>query len=88
MEREEQSAPPGEEPTGRIARANAYRRAQAERANAWAEAKRTEAPWAAWLYDVYERDRECAGGLLSGALAYRFFIWLLPFALVLVEVSA
>ena len=70
--------------TGRIARANAYGRARAERANAWAEAKRAEASWAAWLYEVYARDRECAGGLLAGALAYRFFIWLLPLVLVLV----
>jgi uncharacterized BrkB/YihY/UPF0761 family membrane protein len=35
-------------------------------------------------FRVYERDRDRAGGLLAGALAYRLFIWLLPFALLLV----
>src|SRR5512143_1257035 len=36
------------------------------------------------LFDVVDRDVEVGGGILAGALAYRFFIWLLPFALVLV----
>jgi uncharacterized BrkB/YihY/UPF0761 family membrane protein len=54
------------------------------RVEAWGEAKRAESPFVAWLYDVFERDRDCGGGLLAGALAYRFFIWLLPFVLVLV----
>jgi uncharacterized BrkB/YihY/UPF0761 family membrane protein len=53
-------------------------------ARAWAEAKREETTWAAWLWDVHERDRACGGGLLAGALAYRLFIWLLPLVLVLV----
>jgi uncharacterized BrkB/YihY/UPF0761 family membrane protein len=53
-------------------------------ARAWAEAKREETAWAAWLWDVYDRDRACGGGLLAGALAYRLFIWLLPLVLVLV----
>jgi uncharacterized BrkB/YihY/UPF0761 family membrane protein len=33
---------------------------------------------------MYERDRDAAAGLLAGALAYRFFITLLPFTLLLV----
>lgn len=33
---------------------------------------------------TYERDVEHGGGLLAGALAYRFFFWTLPFALILV----
>lgn len=33
---------------------------------------------------IYERDREIAGGMLSGALAYRFFFTLVPLTLVLV----
>ncbi len=33
---------------------------------------------------AYERDRDRAGFLLAGALAYRLFLWLLPFTLVLV----
>ncbi len=69
---------------GRIGAAVAAARSRAERLETWGEAKREQSAWAAWLYDVYERDRECGGGLLAGALAYRFFIWLLPFVLVLV----
>ena len=68
----------------RLSRAVVAARARAERASAWGEARRQENRWVAWLYDVVERDRVCGGGLLAGALAYRFFIWLLPFALVLV----
>jgi uncharacterized BrkB/YihY/UPF0761 family membrane protein len=33
-----------------------------------------------------ERDSDVGGGIMAGALAYRLFIWLLPFALVLVGV--
>jgi uncharacterized BrkB/YihY/UPF0761 family membrane protein len=33
---------------------------------------------------AYERDRDRAGFLLAGALAYRLFLWLLPFTLVIV----
>ena len=33
---------------------------------------------------MVDRDREVGGGIMAGALAYRFFIWLLPFALVAV----
>ncbi|HEX4821896.1 MAG TPA: YhjD/YihY/BrkB family envelope integrity protein [Acidimicrobiales bacterium] len=35
---------------------------------------------------TYEQDVSHGGGLLAGALAYRFFFWILPFALVLVGV--
>jgi uncharacterized BrkB/YihY/UPF0761 family membrane protein len=33
-----------------------------------------------------DRDSDVGGGIMAGALAYRLFIWLLPFALVLVGV--
>ena len=33
---------------------------------------------------MVDRDAEVGGGIIAGALAYRLFIWLLPFALVLV----
>src|SRR5262249_21839950 len=36
------------------------------------------------LYELVDRDSEVGGGIIAGALAYRLFIWLLPFALVLV----
>ena len=35
-------------------------------------------------FTTFERDFERGGGLIAGALAYRFFFWLLPFVLVLV----
>ncbi len=35
-------------------------------------------------FEAAARDVEVGGGIIAGALAYRFFIWLLPFALVLV----
>jgi uncharacterized BrkB/YihY/UPF0761 family membrane protein len=35
---------------------------------------------------TYEHDVSHGGGLLAGALAYRFFFWTMPFALVLVGV--
>jgi uncharacterized BrkB/YihY/UPF0761 family membrane protein len=38
-------------------------------------------------FDVGERDRDVAGGLLAGAVAFRLFLWLVPFALVAVTVA-
>jgi uncharacterized BrkB/YihY/UPF0761 family membrane protein len=35
-------------------------------------------------FEMLNRDSEVGGGILAGALAYRFFIWLLPLALVAV----
>jgi uncharacterized BrkB/YihY/UPF0761 family membrane protein len=36
------------------------------------------------MFEAFARDGEVGGGIIAGALAYRFFIWLLPFGLVLV----
>lgn len=36
-------------------------------------------------FETYEGDRRQAGGLLAGGLAFRFFLWLLPTALVVVS---
>jgi uncharacterized BrkB/YihY/UPF0761 family membrane protein len=36
------------------------------------------------MFEAVARDVEVGGGIIAGALAYRFFIWLLPFGLVLV----
>ena len=36
------------------------------------------------VYAMADRDIEIGGGIMAGALAYRIFVWLLPFALVLV----
>jgi uncharacterized BrkB/YihY/UPF0761 family membrane protein len=37
-------------------------------------------------FDVGERDRDVAGSLLAGAVAFRLFLWLVPFALTAVTV--
>jgi uncharacterized BrkB/YihY/UPF0761 family membrane protein len=60
----------------------ARRRADA----AWAavEARRPRVPTVDATLSAYERDRARAGFLLAGALAYRLFLWLLPFTLVIV----
>ena len=36
------------------------------------------------VFEMADRDAEIGGGIIAGALAYRMFIWLLPFALILV----
>jgi uncharacterized BrkB/YihY/UPF0761 family membrane protein len=61
-------------------------RLESERAREYAEDARERSSMVALGWDVYERDRRHLGGLLSGALAYRFFLWLLPFTLLLVGV--
>ena len=36
------------------------------------------------VYVIVDRDAEVGGGIMAGSLAYRLFIWLLPFSLVVV----
>ena len=38
-------------------------------------------------FDVGERDRDVAGGLLAGAVAFRLFLWLVPFSLAAVTIA-
>jgi uncharacterized BrkB/YihY/UPF0761 family membrane protein len=75
-------APEGK--SGRIARAKA--RAEAAKiAGAEIlerEQARRKSVWVA--VEAYSRDRRFAGGLLAGGLAFRLFLWLLPFSLVTV----
>ena len=35
-------------------------------------------------FRIFDRDSEIGGGIMAGSLAYRLFIWLLPFSLVVV----
>jgi uncharacterized BrkB/YihY/UPF0761 family membrane protein len=63
--------------------ADASRR-RADDARAWAEEARGRSPVVARAFDVAEHDRAHLGGLLAGAVAYRLFLWLLPFSLLLV----
>ncbi len=48
------------------------------------EASRPDHPSVDIAFTTFERDTERGGGLIAGALAYRFFFWVLPFVLVLV----
>lgn len=58
--------------------------AQAERLKTRADIERQRHSTVDLLFQAAGRDGEIGGGLIAGALAYRFFIWLLPFALVVV----
>lgn len=69
---------------GRLSEVVERARLESERAREYAEDARGRSRTVALGFDLYERDRRHLGGLLSGALAYRFFIWLLPFTLLLV----
>ncbi len=59
-------------------------RARAHALSARAEAERTRHVSVDVVYDLVDRDVEVGGGIIAGALAYRFFLWMLPFAFVLV----
>jgi membrane protein len=49
-----------------------------------AQEERGRRGWVDAIFEVVDRDIEVAGGIMAGALAYRLFIWLLPFGLVFV----
>jgi membrane protein len=69
-------------------RARDARRQAAEargRAERTIRSQGTRRGWVGALVETYDRDRRRAGGLLSGGLAFRLFLWLLPFALVVVS---
>ena len=74
-------------PDSRLERSRARKQAlqaRAQRISDRANAERSRHASLDALYDTIDRDSEVGGGIIAGALAYRFFIWLLPFALVLV----
>jgi len=71
----------------RSARAKAQAAAMQARAKQVAERAQVERQRHASVDAVFEmvdHDSEVGGGIMAGALAYRFFIWLLPLALVAV----
>jgi uncharacterized BrkB/YihY/UPF0761 family membrane protein len=80
--RAEADAPPSRLERARL-RADALH-ARARKVAERAEAERADHDSLDALYELVDRDSEVGGGIIAGALAYRFFIWLLPFALVLV----
>ncbi|MGZ4408500.1 MAG: YhjD/YihY/BrkB family envelope integrity protein [Gaiellaceae bacterium] len=58
--------------------------ARMERLSERAQEERGRRGWVDAIFEVIDRDGEVAGGIIAGALAYRLFIWLLPFGLVFV----
>jgi len=85
------AGPPPQEPSKRTLRERAgdarqraeeLKRQAAERVEQERERRRSVAA----AVETYERDRQRAGGLLAGGLAFRFFLWMLPFALLVVTV--
>ncbi len=75
---------PNEPETSRRARAIAASKDRTARLKARAEVERKRHRSVDVIFEAADRDGEIGGGLIAGALAYRFFIWLLPFALVVV----
>jgi uncharacterized BrkB/YihY/UPF0761 family membrane protein len=69
---------------GRVKTFVSTARRRADAARAAIEARRPRVRSVDATLSAYERDRDRAGFLLAGALAYRLFLWLLPFTLVLV----
>lgn len=76
----------GQDPQGRLARAQERLTAAAARAKEEAEAARGR--WAAVdvAFAAHERDRRVVGGVLAGAIAFRLFVYLLPLFLSVVTV--
>jgi uncharacterized BrkB/YihY/UPF0761 family membrane protein len=70
--------------SGRARAAAERTRARVEEGRTKLEAARPRVPAIDAALGTYERDRDAAAGLLAGALAYRFFITLLPLTLLLV----
>lgn len=68
----------------RVSAAVARARLESERAREYAVDARARSPLVDLAFRVAERDRLHLGGLLAGALAFRLFLWLLPFTLLLV----
>jgi uncharacterized BrkB/YihY/UPF0761 family membrane protein len=56
-------------------------------AEARLETERARRSWVRLAVRAWERDRDRAGGLLAGGLAYRIFLWQLPAALVIVAIG-
>jgi uncharacterized BrkB/YihY/UPF0761 family membrane protein len=71
-------------PAGRRALMVAALEARSKALSERAQAERGSHSSVDAVFEMVDRDVEVGGGIIAGALAYRMFIWLLPFALVLV----
>jgi uncharacterized BrkB/YihY/UPF0761 family membrane protein len=58
--------------------------ARMDRLSERAQEERGRRSWLDAAFELVDRDGEVAGGIIAGALAYRFFFWLLPAGLVFV----
>ena len=77
---EQPTAPPS--PLARTRARTAALRARAERLNARAQLERERHTAVDAVFDMADHDSEVGGGIMAGALAYRLFIWILPFTFV------
>jgi membrane protein len=80
----EMQPPEPEAPPGRIALWNAALQARRSALEERAAHERSRHQSLDACFEIVDRDVELGGGIIAGALAYRFFIWLLPLALVAV----
>jgi uncharacterized BrkB/YihY/UPF0761 family membrane protein len=81
-DRGEVSGPVRPEDVRRMARSKAAAVAAAGRARVSATKVRDEVPAANAGWEAYLDDVEIAGPLISGAVAFRMFLWLLPLTLI------
>jgi uncharacterized BrkB/YihY/UPF0761 family membrane protein len=68
----------------RLRQRQAAVQARVNRLSERAQEERGRRGWLDAIFEFVDRDAEVAGGIIAGALAYRLFIWLLPFGLVFV----
>src|SRR4051812_36885259 len=76
-----------DEAAGRRARLRQRQEAVRARMDSLSERAQTERSRRGWVdatFEMADRDVEVAGGIIAGAIAYRFFFWLLPAGLVFV----
>lgn len=74
-----------EREAGRIARARRSMDEAEQRARESFEQARSRYVAVQLASEAFERDRARAGGLLAGGLAYRVFLWVIPFLLFLIS---
>jgi uncharacterized BrkB/YihY/UPF0761 family membrane protein len=82
----ETTPPPPSEPRPRRGPRKLVDRARTQATQTWARVEEARPRIRALdaAFDVRDYDQEVAGGLLAGAIAFRLFLWIVPFALVLV----
>jgi uncharacterized BrkB/YihY/UPF0761 family membrane protein len=71
---------------GRIADARLRAEVLKGEAQARFDEERSRRTWIQLAYGAWDMDRQRGGPLLSGGLAYRVFIWMVPFALLVASI--